>query len=321
MWAKAKPVYVDIANSYTIDTKDLEKKITSSTKAIIVQHTFGIPAEMDQIVGIAKKHNLFVIEDCAHTIGGMYKEQKLGSLGDVGIFSFGRDKAFSSVFGGIVITSRKNIGKQLKVFQGNLSHPSILWIAQQLFHPVALSLVFPLYNLFLGKMFLLSLQLFGMLSLPLETEEKQGKFPHNLGKKMPNALAALALFQLKRISQFNARRKEIASEYVQKINVLYSGTLYKNIIPFLRFPLVVEKREEMLNFFRSKKIYVGKWYSEVVDPKGVDLKQVFYKTGSCPNAEYIAKHILNVPTYPTMTDSDVKNVINVFQKYDQDHRN
>lgn len=321
LWTGAKPVYVDILDSFTIDARDLEKKITPYSKAIIVQHTFGIPADMNLIGKIAKQHNLFVIEDCAHTIGGEFHGKKLGNFSDVSIFSFGRDKAVSCIFGGMALTSNKKIGYALEQTEKSLSYPSLMWIFQQLLHPVAFFIILPFYGVGIGKIILFFLQKLHLLSIPVARGEKQGERPHTLGKKMPNALAELALFQLKRVLQFNARRKKIASEYVQKLNVLRAGTWYKNIVPFLRFPLVVEKREEMLNFFRSKKIYVGKWYSEVVDPKGADLKQVFYKTGSCPNAEYIAKHILNLPTYPTMTDLDVKNVINVFQTYDQDHRN
>src|SRR5436190_4689293 len=121
--AGATPVYADITNSLVLNSKDIEKKITKKTKAIIVQHTFGIPADMDAIQAIAKKHKLFVIEDVAHTIGGTYKEKKLGTYGDAAIFSLGRDKACSSVFGGMAITRDKIPGQKIRQIQQEKTYP------------------------------------------------------------------------------------------------------------------------------------------------------------------------------------------------------
>ena len=99
LWAQATPVYADIDATLNIDPIDVEKKITNRTKAIIVQHTFGIPADMDALVALAKKHNILLIEDCAHSLGATYKGKKVGTFGDAAFFSFGRDKVVSSVFG------------------------------------------------------------------------------------------------------------------------------------------------------------------------------------------------------------------------------
>src|SRR5437899_576254 len=87
------------------------------TPLSIVQHTFGIPTDMEKILALAKKHKLFIVEDCAHTIGGELKNKKLGTFGDASFFSLGRDKAFSSVFGGMAITNSKKTGERLMTFQ------------------------------------------------------------------------------------------------------------------------------------------------------------------------------------------------------------
>lgn len=96
----AKPIYVDIdAQTLNINPQLIEKHITQKTKAIIVQHTFGIPADIHAIQSIVKKHQLFFIEDCAHALGAQYKEKMVGSFGDIAVYSFGRDKVISSVNG------------------------------------------------------------------------------------------------------------------------------------------------------------------------------------------------------------------------------
>ncbi len=129
----AIPVYADISTSLTIDPKSLEKHITKKTKAIVVQHTFGIATDMDTIQKLAKKYGLFVIEDVAHTLGGEYKGKKLGTLSDAAIFSFGRDKAFSSVFGGMAITANKILGKKIRQYQQQKNYPSFKWITSSCF--------------------------------------------------------------------------------------------------------------------------------------------------------------------------------------------
>lgn len=311
----AKPVYVDINNSLTIDTKDLEEKITKKTKAIIVQYTFGIPANLRDVKKIAKKYKLFLIEDCAHAI-------TLGTVGDAAFFSFGRDKAISSVFGGIAITNNEVLGKKLREFQRKLEYPSFFWIMQQLFHPILFFfLVLPLYNFFsLGKIFLVIFQKLHFLSLPVSSAEKQGKNESVLVKKLPNALACLALFQLKRIKEFNQKREAIPKMYIEELRQSFFTMPCKKTIPFLRFPVLVDKRDQLLNFLRRHGVYLGKWYSEVIDPKGVDFKSIFYQRGSCPKAEFFAKKIVNLPTYPTMTKLDVQKVIQLLKEYVQNRK-
>lgn len=85
----ATPVFVDIdENTFNIDAKKIEEKITPKTKAILPVHLYGQPCDMDIIMDIAKRHNLYVIEDCCQAIGATFKGQMVGSFGDIGTFSF-----------------------------------------------------------------------------------------------------------------------------------------------------------------------------------------------------------------------------------------
>ncbi len=85
----ATPVFADIeAGTFNLDPAKLEAAVTPRTKGIIVVHLFGQPARMDEIMAVAKKYNLFVIEDCAQAVGAEYRDQPVGTIGDVGTFSF-----------------------------------------------------------------------------------------------------------------------------------------------------------------------------------------------------------------------------------------
>src|SRR3989338_8979932 len=124
LWAGAKPIYTDIDETFNINTKELEKHINKNTKAIVVQNTFGIPAQIDKILSIAKEHSLLVIEDCAHSLGATYKEKKVGTFGDVAFFSFGRDKVISSVYGGALIINNKILEDNILEEYKNIQRPS-----------------------------------------------------------------------------------------------------------------------------------------------------------------------------------------------------
>ncbi|MEI8128507.1 MAG: aminotransferase class I/II-fold pyridoxal phosphate-dependent enzyme [bacterium] len=110
LYTGAKPVLVDVdMNSWNISIDGIERAITSKTKAIMPVHLYGNPCEMDAILAIAKKHKLFVIEDCAEALGSFYKNQPVGVFGDVSTFSFYGNKTITTGEGGMVIFKDKNV--------------------------------------------------------------------------------------------------------------------------------------------------------------------------------------------------------------------
>lgn len=105
---EAKPVFCEInPETLTISPVDIESKITRRTKAIVVVHLFGMPAQMDEIMEIAKKNHLFVIEDCAQALGTLYKGRKVGTFGDISCFSLQETKILSGGEGGVFCTDKK----------------------------------------------------------------------------------------------------------------------------------------------------------------------------------------------------------------------
>jgi dTDP-4-amino-4,6-dideoxygalactose transaminase len=116
--AGALPVFADTGYDHVISPEDIEKKITDRTKAIIVVHLYGIIADMDPIMEIARKHKLFVIEDCAQAHGGEYKGKKAGTVGHVGCFSFCQSKHFTTGGeGGAVITDDEDLAWRCRSFR------------------------------------------------------------------------------------------------------------------------------------------------------------------------------------------------------------
>jgi dTDP-4-amino-4,6-dideoxygalactose transaminase len=111
----AKPVFADIdKDTFNIDPKDIEAKITPRTKAIIPVHLYGQPCDMDKIMDIAKRYNLYVIEDCCQAVGAQYKGKKAGTFGDIGCFSFFPTKNLGAMGdGGIAVTNSEYLKNRM----------------------------------------------------------------------------------------------------------------------------------------------------------------------------------------------------------------
>lgn len=112
--AGAKPVFVDVdPEHWTINPNLIEQSITPRTKAIMPVHLYGHPCDMKPIIEIANKHGLFIIEDCAEALGTQYNNQIVGTLGDVGCFSFFSNKVITTGEGGMIVTSRENLYEKM----------------------------------------------------------------------------------------------------------------------------------------------------------------------------------------------------------------
>ena len=116
--AGATPVFVDVSlEHWTIAPALIESAITSKTKAIMPVHLYGHPCDMDLIMEIGRKYNLYVVEDCAEALGALYKGQPIGTLGDVGCFSFFSNKVITTGEGGMVVTKNRNLYEKMVVLR------------------------------------------------------------------------------------------------------------------------------------------------------------------------------------------------------------
>ena len=119
LYQRGRPVFVDCKPvTYNLDPDLIEARITPRTRAIIVTHMGGLPAEMDRIVPIARKHNLLVIEDCAHAFLATYRGKCAGTWGDIGSFSFQMSKQLGLGDGGMALTNEERIAKALGLHAG-----------------------------------------------------------------------------------------------------------------------------------------------------------------------------------------------------------
>ncbi|MEA3344310.1 MAG: DegT/DnrJ/EryC1/StrS family aminotransferase [Patescibacteria group bacterium] len=319
---KAKPIFVDIDETLNLDPKNLEQKIISernkgkTLKAIMVQHTFGHPAQVDKIIEIAQKNNLILIEDCAHSLGAKYKGKLCGTFGDISFFSFGRDKIISSVFGGITTTNNTNFAKKLAEFQQKIKHPSSYWILQQLMHPILMNcFILPCYSIS-GKYFLFLFQKIKILSKAVYWKEKRGEMPIYFPKQMPNVLAILALNQFKKLNRLNEHRRKISKFYEKnlkelgKFNLIFKSEQEDREVIFMKYPVLIKDSDYVIEQAKNENIMLDDgWRKSTIVPPDTKREKMEYIEMSCPKAERVAQNILNLPTHINISIKDAQKIV------------
>ncbi len=277
----ATPVFVDVEpGSFNIYPKLIEDKVTSRTKAIIPVHLFGQMAEMDEIMDIAKRNNLIVIEDAAQAIGAEYKGRRAGSIGDYGCFSFFPSKnlgAFGD--GGMVTTNTEDRLNMLKIFRNHGSDPKY-------------------YHKYIGGNFRLDAIQAAILQVKMKYLDQWS------AKRQQNAVEYREIFSNSRISDKVVMPEESASAnrhiYNQFSVLILDGARDKVKAALAKAGVGVE-------------VYypVPLHEQECFAPLG-------YKKGDMPVSEKVANEILAIPIYPETSREQREYIVSVMEKALQD---
>jgi len=316
VWTGAKPIYVDIDSDFNMDANDLQKKITNKAKVLIIQHTFGKPANLEKLLNIAKENNLKIIEDCAHSLGGKFNNKLLGTFGDIGIFSFGSDKIISCVRGGGLITNDDKTASKIKEYQTRLPHSRLLKIKQHLCHYPIFFIGKKLYSIGVGKWILAIAKKLNLTNKIIYKQEKIGKQVLFYPSLLPNALAKILLNQTEKISEFNNHRQQIAKLYNDKINnPKITKPDWTNESVWLRYTILVENPHKLRRLAKNQNIILGDWYSCPIAPADINITKSGYKAGDCPKAEQLSAMSINLPTDKNITNTDAERIINLVNQY------
>ena len=298
-----KPVYADIdPRTYNIDPKDVAKKITRKTKAIYVVHYAGLMCDMDPIMKLARKHKLFVLEDCAHAHNAEYKGKKAGAIGDMGVFSFHSLKNMTTLGeGGMITTNRDEWAKDVEALRCmNLDQ----WRAEQKrfrFGPYTLDKKTK-YDYWIPSHF--------------DVNDVRGHWGNNY--RMNEVQAAVGCVQVEKLDMLTDKRREIGHAITEGISGI------KGITPvfepkgrkhvFHLYTVCVEEdklgcgRDDFMRILYAEEGVQGiLHYQPTYHFSGV--KKLGIK-GDCPAAEeFFYRRELNLPMHPRLTKRDVSSMI------------
>lgn len=307
--AGATPRYVDIdPETFNLNVAALPSGSASRCRVAVAQHTFGTPLPVGELRA-AMRPGTAIIEDCAHTTGGNSGPVRLGRDGDAAIFSFELTKPLSAGSGGVAVTPHADIAAALREQQrsaevrGCLSSSIQLGVSWLLYHPW-------LYGA--GKFALAAFYKSGLLPVSISTAERAGARPVQYPGALAPPLAAAALSILRRVEQDDARRRAAARRYAAVLaSHGFPWPAYDAEVAYVRFPLLVRNRRRAAAALRRHQIEVGEWFNSPLHPAGCPLERFGYVQGTCPVAERLAQHIINLPTHPRMSQSDVDRVCEV----------
>lgn len=309
------PVFVDIdRNTLNLDIEETAKAITPKTRAIICQHTFGIPADTQKLRALCDRHSLILIEDCAHIIPDRSGPSEIGRHGDLFFFSFGRDKAISGVSGGAVVCKKTDLCARVRTLEEQATPLGRVHIMQHLFYPLLYALSRPLYCMGIGKILLAIAGKIRLLPKILTRSEKKGIMQPML-HRMPNACAALALAQLCRLGAMNDHRRMLTSYYaLHPLTRAYAvrASLAHPSLPLQKFPLFVPHAQAIRRKLKRQNIHLyDGWTGCVICPANADTSAAGYHDGDDPSAEMAGEQILSLPTHPGMTLKQAKELTQV----------
>jgi len=277
--------------TFNMDPKDFEKKITSKTKAVIPVHLYGQSADIDEIVRIAKTHNIMVIEDAAQAIGTQYKDGRfVGTIGDIGCFSFFPSKNLGCFGdGGLVTTNNDELAKILTIKRVHGGEPKY-------------------YHKVIGGNFRIDALQAAVIRVKLPHLDKWSE------KRRQNAKRYTQLFIDAGLAQEPGKTKFDGKNKVLLPAAIYGKSGVKNYHIYNQYIVRVEQRDAMREFLTKNEIG-----TEIYYPVPFHLQECFkdlgHKKGDFPISEFSADTSIALPIYPELSDEQLIYVVETFKKF------
>jgi len=297
----ATPVFVDVdIDTYNIDPAKIEEKITEKTKAIMPVHIFGQPCDMDSINEIAKKYNLKVIEDACQAIGSEYKGKMIGTLSDIACFSFFPTKNLGCAGdGGLIATNDGDLATICRALRthgsganGQKAYNIINNIEEETVDDIGTdnTVYNPLkyYNYLIGQ-----------------------------NSRLDEIQAAILRVKLRKLDKWNDARRENARFYNEQLKdtelvTPFEATDVKHV--YHLYILQSKNRTELVSYLKEKGISTGVYY-----PVPLHLQKAYkdlgYKEGDLPNAEYLSHRTFAIPMFAELTDEEKEYIVDILKKF------
>lgn len=322
--AGGRPVFADVEReTCNISVAEVERLIHPQTGAVLITHLHGLAAEGQAIKAICDRFQVPLVEDCAQGFGSREGGRLVGTIGDVGVFSFGMYKNLNSWLGGAVITNRDDIGEKVRAELATFSYPSLPYLLQKVkgglitdiatFPPLFKLLTYWIFR----QAFLKDIDFINrFVTIELDVERKQ-QLPESYKSQFTSFQARLAQSQLSRIDRDSQVRIENGLLYheglkdIEELIIPPARSDFSHIYTY--FPIQYAKRDELLKFLMEHcRDIAAQHYKNNADLPGF---QEFYR--DCPNARKVSEELIFLPTYPRYSRQEVEKNIATIRQYFQ----
>ena len=301
LYLGAKPVYVDVRReTCNVSVAAVRDAITERTKVILCQNTYGLSAEVEDLVALARQRGIYTVEDCAHGFGGTYKGRPNGSYCDAAFFSTQWNKPFSTGLGGFAVVNNPELAPAMEALEAEKARPSfretqmlrLLLLTRK--HLVNDFTYWPLVaayrwlskrNLVLGSS---------------QGEELSGPvMPRGYFKGMSRLQAAVGLRALDGLDEALTLRRRNAEVYTQFLESRGKNHVSRGLFEdhgFLKYPLLVRSRPELMEAAADAHVSLGDWFVSPLHPVECDWGRWGLDESACPVAAGLARSVVNLPT-------------------------
>lgn len=323
IFAGGRPVFADVdIETCNISVSEVERLINANTGAVLITHLHGLAAEAHRIKEICDRFSIPMIEDVAQSFGVKEQGLPLGTIGDVGVFSFEMHKNMPTWLGGAIVSNRTDVVEKMRSELSSFSYPSLPGITQKvkkgLLHDVAsLPILFQLFTYpILRFSYLNDIEFVNRIFRRKPQESEPAKeLPDVYKSQYTPFQARIGLSQLNNVDRDIETRVEYAHIYYEGLKdidgLILSPLRSDGSNTYLWFPVLSSEREKLLRFMfeQGRDIAAGHFTSASDYPRF----EAFYR--DCPNARKVEKELFYLPTYPSYSRREVEKNIEVIRQY------
>jgi len=316
VFSGARPIYADVEKDFwNVNLNSIRSCVSSRTKAIIIQHSFGYPVqEMEGIVDFCIRKNIYLIEDCCHALGVTYKKKRLGTFGDASFFSTERSKMINTIYGGFAVIKDNSLLKSMENIYEIFDYPDEHIIKTLLKEFIFLGIAFQPYMRPYFSSLPYYLEKFDLWK-PLNDFAALRVVKTNCYEcRFSESQAAIGLRQLYRLKDNLNHRQKICQLYYDELSRIGIQCFHGiQNFPLIRYPFYIDRKKKMIEICRKRGLNLGQWFESCIHPLGVEIDKLNYREGQCPNAENVAMHVVNLPTHPGISYSDAYKALEIVQ--------
>lgn len=313
----AKPVFVDTEEGgVNMCPVDLERKLDGSVRTVIVQHTFGIPAQIAEIRSILERHGVPMVEDCCHTYASTYVNQVVGTFGVGSFYSFEWGKPLIAGIGGSAILNDDALYKYVEEAYENCHDPSFVRVLKIQIQYLAFT------SLYKPSKYWEVRAAFQKLA---KTGAAEGNYnptegvAEDFSMRMAPPLRQRLRVKLEAADRITQNARDIVMQYE---NGLRSRRLRRPVIPngavpvYARYPLFSPEKSRLSARAEEAKIEVAEWYKTPIHPlEQEDWAKVGYAPGSCPRAESLSDEVVSLPVNEKVTKKDIEATLRFLEEF------